>query len=249
MTEDKNTSIILSNVRVWAFVEQLKNQVNSHEFWRSSLIHTLTSGPAPCRFHKMYSKLPQSSLSVGSGTRHQARSKILTLHRASGSHHVSCGNKVPLFPESVCRWQSFLHSSLPMLWWLLPEEGIDFCWHWKDAQQIKITKSSDNSLCRHEVQLLNDAWPGCIEKRCFPGRSLCECCLWLGGGRAWQLRGRRCWCNICNIPRMATSLEGRLVVQKTSEASYEGHWHIHSEHQISLAPQVILYLALEEIYE
>lgn len=57
-----------------------------------------------------------------------------------------------------------LNNSLPLLWWLLPEECIDFCWHWKDAQKIKITKSSGNSLCRDKKLLLSDAWTGPVSK-------------------------------------------------------------------------------------
>lgn len=153
----------------------------------------------------MYSKLPKSFLSVGSGTRSQARSKILTFHTKSGSHHVSFRNKVPLFPQSLCWWQGLLHSSLPMLWWLLPEGCIDFCWHWKDSQKIKIIRSSDNSLCRNGMLLLNSAGTGCIEKRCFPWRTLCERCFLPGVSQ--HLRQRRCWYNICHISRMATSLQ------------------------------------------
>lgn len=153
----------------------------------------------------MYSKLPKSFLSVGSGTRSQARSKILTFHTKSGSHHVSFRNKVPLFPQSLCRWQSLLHSSLPMLWWLLPEGCIDFCWHWKDAQKIKIIKSSDNSLSRNGMLLLNTAWTGCIKKRYFPWRTLFKACLLPGVSQ--HLRQRRCRCNICHISGMATFLQ------------------------------------------
>lgn len=81
---------------------------------------------------------------------------------------MSFRNKVPLFPQSACRWQSLLHSSLPMLWWLLPEGCIDFCWHWKDAQKIKIIKSTDNSLCRNRMLLLNSVLASCIKKEVFP---------------------------------------------------------------------------------
>lgn len=51
------------------------------------------------------------------------------------------GTKCLYFPRASADARASLHSSLPMLWWLLPEEWIVFCWHWKDAQKIKIIKS------------------------------------------------------------------------------------------------------------
>ena len=109
LTEDKKANLILSkSIHILVSMELLKSKVSSHEFQRSALIHTLTSGLPPCSFHKKYSNLPKSFLSAGSGTGRQARSKILTLHTASRSHHVSFRNKVPLFPPSFCRCQSLL---------------------------------------------------------------------------------------------------------------------------------------------
>lgn len=75
----------------------------------------------------------------------------------------------------------------------------------KRCSKIKIIKSSDNRLCRNGMLLLNTAWTGCIEKRYFLWRTLCEGCLLLGVSQ--HLRQRRCWYNICHISRMATSLQ------------------------------------------
>lgn len=184
----------------------------------------------------MYSKLPKSFLSVGSGTRSQARSKILTFHTKSGSHHVSFRNKVPLFPQSLCRWQGLLHSSLPMLWWLLPEGCIDFCWHWKDAQKIKIIKSSDNSLCGNGM--LCSVPPALVASRrgvsCgepYARVAFCRAChsIWDRGDVGTTYAIAQGW------PHLS---KRRLMVQESSETPSREYLHHHCEHQIHLALQV-----------
>lgn len=122
----------------------------------------------------MHSKLPQSFLSVGRGTQSQARSKILTLHTARGSRHVSFENKVPLFPLSLCRWwQSLLHSSFWMLWWLLPAGPLLALKRCSKDQNNKIKWQQNAMVPLSDARVVASRWG-------VSQGELCEWCLLLG---------------------------------------------------------------------
>lgn len=140
-------------------------------------------------FTKRTATIPTPKVSSGWGRRQEWSTKqnINISHSEQVTQCESQKQSAYISPEFMPMTRP-LNNSLPLLWWLVPEECIDFCWHWKDAQKIKIMKSSGNSLCRDKKLLLNDAWTGPVSERCFPQRAACEFCLL--STMAWETEGR-----------------------------------------------------------